>query len=66
MKKSTNKPRPYRSEQEMIKIISQWRKSGLTQVQFCDQHHLPYSVLQYWLKKVDVEKTYPSDQVPLV
>ncbi len=60
MKKNTNKPRPYRSEQDMIKIISQWRKSGLSKVQFCDQHHLPYSVLQYWLKKVDKEKSKPE------
>ena len=57
MKKSTNKARPYRSEQEMIKVISQWRKSGLSLTHFCDKHHLPYSVLHYWLKKIESENS---------
>ena len=41
----------HRSGQEMFALIESFKASALSQHLFCEQHNLPYSVFQYWLKK---------------
>lgn len=36
--------------QQMMELVSQWRSSGLTRQQFCDQHgDLSFSKLCHWI-----------------
>ncbi|MCR6642780.1 MAG: hypothetical protein NVV82_28265 [Sporocytophaga sp.] len=45
----------HRNKEEMYLLISSWKESGISQNAFCEQHNLPYSIFQYWLKKFKIE-----------
>ncbi|MCK5014365.1 MAG: hypothetical protein KAS66_11155 [Candidatus Omnitrophica bacterium] len=39
------------SQSEMFSLISRWQESGLSQIDFCQQHDLVPHRFYYWLKK---------------
>ncbi len=36
---------------EMFSLIKKWKKSGINQRDFCDQHDLSIPTFHYWLRK---------------
>lgn len=39
------------SQAEMFSLISRWQESGVSQIDFCQQHDLAPHRFYYWLKK---------------
>jgi hypothetical protein len=39
------------ARQDWFEVVEQYKHSGLTQRAFAEQHHLPMSTLQCWLKR---------------
>ena len=39
------------SQSEMFSLVSEWQESGLSQIDFCQQHDLVPHRFYYWLKK---------------
>jgi len=39
------------SQSEMFSLVSGWQESGLSQIDFCQQHDLAPHRFYYWLKK---------------
>ena len=40
---------------ELFHLVEKYQKSGLSQKQFCEEHHLPKATFLYWLKKYRTE-----------
>ncbi|MFK8006318.1 MAG: hypothetical protein AB8H03_08110 [Saprospiraceae bacterium] len=43
-------------QEEMFSLIDQQLKSGLSQIQFCQNHQISIATFSYWRKKYLVEK----------
>lgn len=54
------KKKTHRRGQEMFALIESFKESDISQHLFCEQHNLPYSVFQYWLKKFRKESHTPE------
>jgi hypothetical protein len=39
------------SQSEMFSLVSRWQESGMSQIDFCQQHDLAPHRFYYWLKK---------------
>ena len=39
------------TQQSMFLLITQWKDSGKSQKEFCDEHAVTYSKFHYWLQK---------------
>ena len=61
MDKATRKSFIKRTEQEKLKLIEEWEKSGQPIKAFCDQHDFSDSVFHTWLNRYRRGKK-PSSQ----
>jgi len=50
---------------EMFHLVEKYQKSGLSQKQFCEEHHLPKSTFLYWLKKYRTENKQAAGFIPI-
>lgn len=37
--------------QQKLAMIADWQQSGLSQKQYCQQHHVAYHVFHYWYRR---------------
>jgi hypothetical protein len=55
-----------KSREMMFSKISEWKRSGLNQKAFCQQHNIVYSSFHYWYKRFrDVDPPASGGFVPL-
>ena len=47
--------------QQMFAHISEWQRSGLSQKQYCTEHHLRYYVFHYWYKRYRQAQATPFE-----
>jgi hypothetical protein len=52
-------------EERWRQIIRAWKRSGMTQKDFCGAEHIAFSTFQYWRKRVSNPRENPRF-VPLV
>lgn len=50
----------YRSDEEKINLIQQFKESGLSMLQWCNNNHIASSSMHTWLKKYN-NKNYKSN-----
>jgi len=48
-------------KQQMFHHIEQWQQSGLSQKQYCGEHHLRYHVFHYWYKRYRQARATPPE-----
>ena len=39
------------TQEDMLRIISSWKQSGLSQKAYCEQNNIRYYVFHYWYKR---------------
>jgi hypothetical protein len=44
----------------MYALVSQWKKGGLSQKDFCSNQSIPIKTFQYWLRKFRSENKTPG------
>ncbi|MCE7044666.1 IS66 family insertion sequence element accessory protein TnpA [Dyadobacter sp. CY312] len=49
--------------EEMFKLVREWRKSGLTQSEFCKPHGMTVAKFGYWAGKEKLAARLPSEKV---
>jgi hypothetical protein len=49
----------------MLKHIKSWQQSGITQVEYCQQHQITAKKFQYWLRKSRTECALQFVPIPL-
>ncbi len=47
---------------EMLPHIEFWKKSGLSQKSYCDQHQIIPHVFYYWLKRYRIKHSAPGEK----
>jgi hypothetical protein len=48
------------TREQMFAMIADWKQSGLSQKQYCQQHELRYHVFHYWYKRFKENQTSSS------
>ena len=55
-----------KNQEMMFSKINEWKRSGLNQKAFCQQHNIVYSSFHYWYKRFrDVDPPASGGFVPL-
>lgn len=39
------------TQEDMFRMITSWKQSGLSQKAYCEQNNIPYHVFHYWYKR---------------
>jgi transposase-like protein len=52
-------------QQEMFSLIKKWKKSGIQQQEFCEQHDLSIHTFYYWLRKYKRAESSGSGFIPV-
>jgi hypothetical protein len=61
--KTGTRQQNHRATAERLKMVEQFRRSGLTRAAFSRQHQIPLATLNWWLKKTKLASNLP---VPVV
>lgn len=48
-------------QQEKFRMIEEWKKSGLSQKEFCKRANTGYHIFHYWFKKYKAKYSIPAD-----
>jgi len=49
-----------KTQKEMFQLIETWQQSGLSQREWCLQHDISVSGLQYWIRRFKKSKQVPD------
>ena len=49
------------TQEDMFKVISSWKQSGLSQKAYCQQNNIRYHVFHYWYKRYRHQQSAVKD-----
>lgn len=52
-------------QEQMLELVASWKDSGISQKEYCEQHHIRYHVFHYWYRRYREHQT-PSDNARFV